>query len=171
MEYRFDGDNNLYERGEREFSAPARVKQMGGIENGIKIFMEDYVYTYLYQYGRSGGGKEKLAALIGRHYIVNGQETVVISGAIQGKDTVQEGGVERFRRAAEALGGTPVQAGDAAYDFAFVDDVIVRLILWEGDDEYPTTSQILFSDNTPLAFAAEELAAVGDVLLGSLKRA
>ena len=82
-----------------------------------------------------------------------------------------EGGVERFRRAAEALGGTPVQAGDAAYDFAFVDDVIVRLILWEGDDEDPTTSQIRFSDNTPLAFAAEELAAVGDVLLGSLKRA
>ena len=82
-----------------------------------------------------------------------------------------EGGVERFRQAAEALGGISAQAGDAAYDFAFVDDVIVRLILWEGDDEYPTTSQILFSDNTPLAFAAEELAAVGDVLLGSLKRA
>ena len=106
MEYRFDGDNNLYERGEREFSAPARVKQMGGIENGIKIFMEDYVYTYLYQYGRSGGGKEKLAALIGRHYIVNGQETVVISGAIQGKGTVQEGGVERFSEETwEYIGG------------------------------------------------------------------
>lgn len=82
-----------------------------------------------------------------------------------------EGGVERFRRAAEALGGAPVQAGDAAFDFEFVDGVVVRLILWEGDDEYPTTSQILFSDNTPLAFAAEELAAVGDVLLGNLKRA
>lgn len=80
-----------------------------------------------------------------------------------------EGGVERFRRAAEALGGALAQAGDAAYDFEFVDGVLVRLILWEGDDEYPTTSQILFSDNTPLAFAAEELAAVGDVLLGRLK--
>ena len=96
MEYHFDGENNLYERGEKDFETPARVKQMGSIENGLKIFVEDYVYTYLYQYGRSGGVKEKLAALIGRHYVVNGQETVVISGAIQGKGTVQENGVEQF---------------------------------------------------------------------------
>ena len=96
MQYHFDGENNLYERGEKDFETPARVKQMGSIENGLKIFVEDYVYTYLYQYGRSGGGKEKLAALIGRHYVVNGQETVVISGAIQGKETVQENGIEQF---------------------------------------------------------------------------
>ena len=96
MEYYFEKDSNLYERGERDFDPPARVKQMGGMESSIKIFMEDYVYTYLYQYGRSGGGKEKLAALVGRHYVVNGQETVVISGAIQGQETVQENGGERF---------------------------------------------------------------------------
>lgn len=96
MEYYFDGDSNLYDREGGDFSTPARVKQMGGIENNVKIFVEDYVYTYLYQYGRSGGGKEKLAALIGRHYVVNGQETIVISGAIQGKATVQENGAERF---------------------------------------------------------------------------
>ena len=96
MEYYFDGDSNLYDKGEREFNTPARVKQMGSIEGNVKIFVEDYVYTYLYQYGRSGGGKEKLAALIGRHYVVNGQETVVISGAIQGKGTIQENGIERF---------------------------------------------------------------------------
>ena len=96
MEYYSEKDNNLYEREKEGFDPPARVKQMGGMESSIKIFMEDYVYTYLYQYGRSGGGKEKLAALVGRHYVVNGQETVVISGAIQAKETVQENGVERF---------------------------------------------------------------------------
>ena len=106
MEYRFDGDNNLYGRAERDFSTPARVKQMGSIEERVKIFVEDYVYTYLYQYGRSGGGREKLAALIGRHYIVDGQETVVISGAIQGKGTVQENGMERFSEETwEYIGG------------------------------------------------------------------
>ena len=96
MEYYFEKDSKLYERVREEFDPPARVKQMGGMESSIKIFMEDYVYTYLYQYGRNGGGKEKLAALVGRHYVVNGQETVVISGAIQGRGTVQENGVERF---------------------------------------------------------------------------
>ena len=96
MEYYFEKDSNLEKREETGFDTPARVKQMGGVESDIKIFMEDYVYTYLYQYGRSGGGKEKLAALVGRYYVVNGQETVVISGAIQGRGTVQENGMERF---------------------------------------------------------------------------
>lgn len=106
MEYYFDGDSNLYDKTEKEFSSPARVKQMGSIEGNVKIFVEDYVYTYLYQYGRSGGGREKLAALIGRHYVVNGQETVVISGAIQGKGTVQENGMERFSEETwEYIGG------------------------------------------------------------------
>lgn len=106
MEYYFDGDSNLYDKTEKEFSSPARVKQMGSIEGSIKIFVEDYVYTYLYQYGRSGGGREKLAALIGRHYVVNGQETVVISGAIQGKGTIQENGMERFSEETwEYIGG------------------------------------------------------------------
>lgn len=106
MEYHFDGDNNLYGRAERDFSTPARVKQMGSIENRVKIFVEDYVYTYLYQYGRSGGGKEKLAALVGRHYVVDGQDTVVISGAIQAKATVQESGMEHFSEETwEYIGG------------------------------------------------------------------
>ena len=106
MEYYFDGDSNLYDKGERGFDTPARVKQMGSIEGDVKIFVEDYVYTYLYQYGRSGGSKEKLAALIGRHYVVNGQETVVISGAVQGKGTIQENGVERFSEETwEYIGG------------------------------------------------------------------
>ena len=106
MEYYFEKDSNLSEREGMEFDPPARVKQMGGVESDIKIFMEDYVYTYLYQYGRSGGGKEKLAALVGRHYVVNGQETVVISGAIQGQETVQENGVERFTDESwECIGG------------------------------------------------------------------
>ena len=106
MEYYFDSDSNLYDKAEKDLHTPGRVKQMGSIENSMKIFMEDYVYTYLYQYGRSGGGREKLAALIGRHAVINGQETVVISGAIQGKGTVQENGVERFSEETwEYLGG------------------------------------------------------------------
>lgn len=106
MEYYFDGDSNLYDKTEKNFDLPGRVKQMGSLEGNVKIFVEDYVYTYLYQYGRSGGGKEKLAALVGRHYVVNGQETVVISGAIQGKGTVQENGMQRFSEETwEYIGG------------------------------------------------------------------
>ncbi len=108
MQYYFDGDSNLYEygAGDKPFSTPDKTKQMGGIESYMKLYMEDYVYTYLYQYGRSGGGKEKLAALVGRHYVVDGQDTLVISGAIQAKGTVQQNGVECFSEETwEYIGG------------------------------------------------------------------
>lgn len=108
MQYYFDGDSNLYghDAGDKPFSVPTKTKQMGSIENHVKIYMEDYVYTYLYQYGRSGGGKEKLAALIGKHIVVDGQDTLVISGAIQGKGTIQQNGVECFSEETwEYIGG------------------------------------------------------------------
>ena len=60
MQYQFDGERER----RAEFAMPKRTKQMGGIEQRLRIFVEDYVYTYLYQYGRSGGGAEKLAALV-----------------------------------------------------------------------------------------------------------
>ena len=45
----------------------------------------------------------------------------------------------------------------------------IQMILWEGDDEFPPSSQILFSDNFPVSFAAEDMAVMGDVIIGSLK--
>ncbi len=78
---------------------------------------------------------------------------------------------DAFAKAAAELGGTPATEGDASADFEFVDGVIVRLIVWEADDEFPPAAQFLFSDNTRFAFSAEDLAALGDVLLGQLKAA
>ena len=38
------------------------------------------------------------------------------------------------------------------------------MILWEGDEEFPPSSQILFSDNFPVSFQAEDMAVMGDVI-------
>ena len=45
----------------------------------------------------------------------------------------------------------------------------IQMILWEGDEEFPPSSQILFSDNFPVSFQAEDMAVMGDVIIGSLK--
>lgn len=74
-----------------------------------------------------------------------------------------------FAQACEKVGGRPVKAGDAAYDLPFAPGLTVRLILWEGDEEFSSTAQILFSDNFSAAFSAEDIAVVGDVLLNALK--
>jgi hypothetical protein len=43
------------------------------------------------------------------------------------------------------------------------------MILWEGDDEFPPSAQILFSDNFPVSFQAEDMAVMGDVIIGAMK--
>ncbi len=100
MQFHFNGDSNLYgfDEADKDFEFPTNIKQMGCIEDGIKIYMEDYVYTYLYQYAKTAANKEKLAALVGRHVEAEGKDVIVISGAIQGKHTVHENGVESFTK-------------------------------------------------------------------------
>jgi len=75
----------------------------------------------------------------------------------------------RFEKAAELLGGIRLDLGDISYDIPFFGGVVCRMILWAPDDEFPPSAQILFSDNTPLAFNAEDLAVVGDVIISALK--
>ena len=76
---------------------------------------------------------------------------------------------EKFADACRSLGGIPVSGGDAAFDILFLEGLIVRLIIWEGDDEFPPSAQFLFSDNFPAAFSAEDIAVCGDIILDAMK--
>ena len=76
----------------------------------------------------------------------------------------------RFRKAMEGLPAIPIKRGDAAYQLEIMPGYDVRLIVWEGDDEFPPNSQILFSDNFPQAFSAEDRTVVGDILISDIKR-
>jgi hypothetical protein len=77
--------------------------------------------------------------------------------------------LDEFSRAADKLGGIRLNLGDAAVELPFFEEIRVRVILYAGDDEFPPTAQILFSDNAAVAFSAEDLAAVGDIVISALK--
>lgn len=76
-----------------------------------------------------------------------------------------------FRQAAERLGGLPLRHGDAAYEFTLWDNYRLRLIVWEGDDEFPPNAQLLYSANFGEGFAAEDRVVAGDLLINALKSA
>lgn len=76
-----------------------------------------------------------------------------------------------FCRAAEALGGIPLQHGDAGYEFTLFDNYRLRLLIWAGDDEFPPNAQLLYSSNFAEGFAAEDRVVAGDLLLNALKQA
>ena len=69
----------------------------------------------------------------------------------------------------ETVGAVPLNHGDISYEFEFLDGYRLQMILWEGDEEFPPSSQILFSDNFPVAFQAEDMAVVGDISINMLK--
>ena len=59
--------------------------------------------------------------------------------------------------------------GGAEVTQEFINGLHVRFILWAGDEEFPPSSQILFEDNFPYAYQAEDLAVVGDISITTLK--
>ncbi|MDR1688501.1 MAG: LysM peptidoglycan-binding domain-containing protein [Clostridiales bacterium] len=79
-----------------DFEFPTNVRQIGSIGSGLKIYMEDYVSSYLQQYAASGGYDEKLAFLIGRSLVIDNAEVLFISGAVSGKHLVEAGGILTF---------------------------------------------------------------------------
>lgn len=77
--------------------------------------------------------------------------------------------IKDFQAIMEHMHCVPVKHGDIAYQLEIFPDYLVQMILWEGDDEFPPSSQILFSDNFSISFQAEDMAVMGDVIIGSLK--
>lgn len=75
-----------------------------------------------------------------------------------------------FKKAIENMPVIPLSSGDAACQLEIMPGYEVRMIVWEGDDEFPPNTQILFSDNFPKAFSAEDRTVVGDIFISDIKR-
>ena len=73
--------------------------------------------------------------------------------------------LERFGQIMEKMGAKKLDMGDSSYEFEFVNDYFVRFILWEGDDEFPASAQILFSSNFRTAFETYDLAEIGGLCI------
>ena len=77
--------------------------------------------------------------------------------------------VEAFCKAAGKMGATPVNHGDAGFEFSLIGDYCIRLLVWAGDDEFPPSAQVLYSDNFEEGFAPEDRVVAGDILISAIK--
>lgn len=77
--------------------------------------------------------------------------------------------VAKFAAACEKLGAEKLEHGDAAYELELLPGYRMRIIVWEGDEEFPPNSQILYSDNFESGFAAEDRVVSGDLLITWIK--
>ncbi|MBP3634137.1 MAG: DUF3786 domain-containing protein [Oscillospiraceae bacterium] len=77
--------------------------------------------------------------------------------------------VAKFAEGAEKLGGRKLPNGDAGYELELLPGYLMQIIVWEGDEEFPPNSQILYSDNFETGFAAEDRVVAGDILITVIK--
>ena len=77
--------------------------------------------------------------------------------------------LEAFRAACTAMGGLPLQAGDAGFEFTLLGNYRLRMLLWAGDDEFSPSAQLLYSANFVDGFAAEDRVVAGDLLCNEIK--
>lgn len=77
---------------------PKNIKQMGNIDDDLKIYMEDYVFTYLQQYSKHSNGEERIAVLIGDSYTIDGNNVLFINGAVKGEYTIIEDGMVKLTK-------------------------------------------------------------------------
>ena len=74
-----------------------------------------------------------------------------------------------FRTACEKMGALPLSHPDAGYQFDFIGGYKMRILVWEGDDEFPPNAQVLYSDNFEEGFAPEDRVVAGDILISAIK--
>ena len=76
---------------------------------------------------------------------------------------------EKFRAACEAMGALAIPHGDAGFQFDFLGGYRMQLMVYAGDEEFPPSSQVLYSDNFETGFAAEDRVVAGDILISAIK--
>ncbi len=78
-----------------KFGFPTNIKQIGNIDDNIRVYIEDTVYAYLMKFSESKE-QECIAALVGRCMIIDGKTVLFINGAIQGLYAEMEKGILKF---------------------------------------------------------------------------
>jgi len=74
-----------------------------------------------------------------------------------------------LKKVMEAMGAKKLERSDVGYEITLMQDLTMQFLLWLGDDEFPPNAQILFSDNFRYAFTAEDMANIGDIVIGRMK--
>lgn len=77
--------------------------------------------------------------------------------------------VAAFKAACEKMGAIALPHGDAGYQFSFIGGYDMQILVWESDEEFPPSAQILYSDNFAEGFAPEDRVVAGDILISTIK--
>ena len=73
--------------------------------------------------------------------------------------------ISGFVRTSEKLSGKTVNSGDAAFEYKIFPNLSLRVILWEGDHEFPPEANILFDETAGEILSPEDIAWLSGMLV------
>jgi hypothetical protein len=73
-----------------------------------------------------------------------------------------------FRETGIRSGGEPVEIGDASFILHAFPCVRLQYVLWEGDEEFPSSVQLLFDASVDHYLTLEDMVVLGQVMTGRL---
>jgi len=83
--------------------------------------------------------------------------------------------VKKFGRSAKSFveagirfGGETTAAGDASFTLRVLPRVLLQYVLWEGDEEFPPSVQLLFDSAVDHALPLEDIVVLGQITTGRL---
>jgi hypothetical protein len=77
---------------------------------------------------------------------------------------------DAFGRACRRMGAMPLDLADASFRFQALPRLAVAVLLWGGDDEFPSQVRILFDGMAGHYLPTEDLSGIGDWLAHRLAR-
>ena len=132
-------------------------------------FIQSLILTYL----STADGTPPIDRWVGFRELPNG---LFYAQAFQGYTGAElmrnlDGDVTAFKQASEKLRGEALASGDAGYVFQVLPHLKVAVVMWSGDDEFPSQAQVLFQESAPHYLVTEGLAIVGSLVIGQIVKA
>jgi hypothetical protein len=119
-----------------------------------------------------GDGTPPSGQWIGFQQLPNGMFYRKAFQGYSGDQLVQDLGekIDAFREASASLDGEPIELGDAAYAFRVLPNVLLAVVWWNGDEEFPANGTVLFDASTSHYLPTDGLAIVGRMLCRKLAK-
>lgn len=127
-------------------------------DNDSEVPIQEQVL--ILHYMASGGGSEPTGNWIAYREIQGASFyfSSFVKRAIDPLKKVFGNNIPGIKKSAEILNGTPIENGDAGFEFNLFPKIPLQLILWQGDDEFPAEANILFRDNVADYLSPEDAA-------------
>jgi hypothetical protein len=177
----------------REKALKAGATHQGG-ETGEELAIEFFSESYRIRFpdvqfrSPSGGAVSVISRAIILHYLIKADGAPVTGQWVAYKDIpgamnyasvfarrVTEPLVKRFGNSARAFmdigaksGGRPAGIGDASLLFQAFPRVPLEYVLWQGDDEFPPTLQLLFDSSVDHYLSLEDIVVIGQLATNRL---